>query len=485
MKHINIINRIMLIAVMAISSMLGLGSCDENVDGNVFLHSFGPCPVLRGDSIKFIGVNLNQVKSIVFPDNIEVTDFTVLPDGNLEAVVPQDAIPGKMILKYNGGQVESVSGITFSEPISVTKVTPTTVSPGDVITITGDYLYNVATVTFGGNVTVKAADFVKTARKEIQVTVPKEAVTGKITISDGADFSYEYPTPIEIATATVTSLSKTDVEFGDQLIIYGTHLDLVSSLTFPGDVAGTFTCNAAGTEITTTVPAVTMSGQIALKQYSGVTVMTEAINVPTVTCTSVTPSSNLSPGDMITLTGTNFDRVTKVILPGDITLADNQFKIKDNNTTITIVLPKGTADGSVTLVQNSLISVKSPAISMKKAGNAIWTGNVTFGNWASNLEIKADQAATLFADAQAGSVITFHFTEDSSSTWWQFKLCYSDWSTIWECVKSQVNAYGCVDMTSGATEYSVTLTANDAENIKKGCAISGCFLTVTQIDLQK
>ena len=71
----------MLIALVAISTMFTVSSCNDDNDLNsVALHSFGPCPVLRGNTIKIIGTDLTKVNKVVFPDNVEVTEFASKSD---------------------------------------------------------------------------------------------------------------------------------------------------------------------------------------------------------------------------------------------------------------------------------------------------------------------------------------------------------------------------------------------------------------------
>ena len=91
MKTINKIQNILLIALVAIGTMFTTSSCDDDDNGvnGVALHSFGPGPVLRGNIIKIIGSDLGKVNKVVFPDNVEVTEFVSQNNSLIEVEVPQ------------------------------------------------------------------------------------------------------------------------------------------------------------------------------------------------------------------------------------------------------------------------------------------------------------------------------------------------------------------------------------------------------------
>ena len=314
MKTINKIQNILLIALVAIGTMFTTSSCDDDDNGvnGVALHSFGPCPVLRGNIIKIIGSDLGKVNKVVFPDNVEVTEFVSQNNSLIEVEVPQEAIPGQIKIVYSGGEITSKSKITFEEPITVDNVSPVNVKAGDIITVTGDYVYNIATATFADGVVVEAVDFKSVSRKELKIEVPKAAVSGKIVFSDGAKVPalIEYETPLNVQSASFTSMDKTNVDGGDVITITGTNLQLIEQVIYPGEIAdASFTVNAAGTQITTTVPAETCSGVITLKQFSGNTIATTEFSFPTIEVTGVTPASKIKVGDKVTIKGKLLNRV--------------------------------------------------------------------------------------------------------------------------------------------------------------------------------
>ncbi|HZM13398.1 MAG TPA: hypothetical protein VFB86_04415, partial [Bacteroidales bacterium] len=133
---------LLLAALCVVSTGLLLTSCeeDEKVDPKVALNSFGPMPIARGAELKFIGANLDKVTAVVLPDNITITTFNVKTSNLLTITIPQEAMPGYVILKTPDGDITTKTPIGYSEPISIASFTPATVKAGDELTITGDYL---------------------------------------------------------------------------------------------------------------------------------------------------------------------------------------------------------------------------------------------------------------------------------------------------------------------------------------------------------
>jgi hypothetical protein len=139
----------------------------------------------------------------------------------------------------------------------------------------------------------------------------------------------------------------------------------------------------------------------------------------------------------------------------------------------------------VTEIQKNGFAVKGYGVTMTKickgtamaAGN-IWEGTTDFGtDWSKYVKLDGDA----FANVAEGTVLTFNFAEGTTD-YWQIKWTKADWSSIFDCEKTLVNTYNCIDMTSGQTSQSVTLTAADATALKaSGCAIKGYGLTLKSI----
>src|SRR5450759_536332 len=173
-KFIKYCNYALLFATLCIvSTSLFLTSCNkEKEDTNLILNSFGPMPIARGSELKFIGKNLDKVTAVVLPDGIEITTFNTKTSDLLTITVPQEAVPGLVVLKTPQGDITTKTEIGFSEPISIAGFSPTTIKSGSELTITGDYLNLVKEVIFTERATVAKVSFISQSRTEIKLNVP-------------------------------------------------------------------------------------------------------------------------------------------------------------------------------------------------------------------------------------------------------------------------------------------------------------------------
>ena len=159
----------MLAAFVAFGAMLSVSSCSDDDDDLPFhtsrLHSFGPSPADRGGEITILGYGLGDVREVVFPVDVHVTSFVSKADDKIVVTVPQEAVPGQIRLVMAGGEeITSRSIISFNEEPEVTSVAPTTVKIGDVVTVTGEYLYNIASITFGNDYELSNSGFTPQTR---------------------------------------------------------------------------------------------------------------------------------------------------------------------------------------------------------------------------------------------------------------------------------------------------------------------------------
>lgn len=352
--------------ICVVSTGLLFTSCEgkEEEDTKAVLYSFGPMPIARGAELKFIGVNLDKVTSVVLPDNITITTFTAKTPTLLTLTVPQEAVPGYVVLKTPDGDITTKTTIGFSEPISIAGFTPATAKAGDELTITGDYLNLVGEVILTDRVTVTEDDFISHSRTEIKLVVPAEAQTGKIAVSNAEEdpiivFSTN---SLTVKLPAFTTVTPNPVKAGTALTIAGTDLDLVETVTLGGNKvipAADFTTHTA-TQIVLDVPEDTRDGKVTMTPASGVEVVTANDLVMVVPTVSVTPVT-LKNGQDITVTGTNLDLVDHVIFGGD---KQGTIVAGGTATQILVTVPDDAVTGVVTFVTLAEKEVAGPNLTM-------------------------------------------------------------------------------------------------------------------------
>lgn len=343
---------------------LSLTACSDGDDlstdqyGNdISLQSFGPCPVLRGGTLYFYGTNLDQIESINLPGADPITAYEILQSGKQSKIsiqVPAEKCePGQIVLKTKkGGEITSVSPITYREDIEITKFfvgsEGTMVgNVGDVVTIKGDYLNLMHGVIFAGSDTIKEAEFVGHDRYTIQVKIPAEARTGVITLTDATKdgTSLETKEELTINTPEATPIKDRNIKAGEILSIKGTSFDQIVSVKFEGA-----TVNAADfksqsvAEITVAVPAKATDGTFYVVTKSGIEVPVG--NIITVVPTQLVATPNpVKNGAEITITGKDMDLITGIAFPN---AAASQLN-KVETTKVTSTVPEDAQEGDITL----------------------------------------------------------------------------------------------------------------------------------------
>ena len=471
----------------------GFTSCSEDqLDTNQYNKSgvnilaFGPMPITRGATMRLTGTQLNNVKEVLFPEgNQKLTpsttyisgEFTLQSSEEMTVTIPDQCVPGKLRLVTNDGQtIESASNITFAEEIKASSITPNPIHPGEVVSIKGDYVWNIGQVVFFDHVTVDAEDFLLNTRSEIQVIVPAEAKTGDVAYNDGSDGAEN----ISIGTLTIDEIKATGVsnpnpEFGEEITITGENLDLVTSIDFPAVADVPFQVANDGKSVRVTVPDNTVSGSVTLNSASGITTSVD-IAVPLASVSSTEPVKDVKVGQTITIKGDKLDRIIHLILPA----IDGAFTdFTQTATQITFVVPEGMGDGKVTLVQHENYSIESDKISMYSEApeTTIWAGNFEIGEWNAGMQDLA-WGGYDWSTAQAGQVLTVYLTPNMSAGWAQIRIGNGSWAAL--PGTADVNP-----LTAEDTKFSVTLTQAMIDELVNagGLVICGAYFTVTKITL--
>lgn len=360
MKKISKIFAMLVVALVGLS----LTACSDGDDlstdqyGNeISLQSFGPCPVLRGGTLYLYGTNLDQIESVNLPGADPITAYEILQSGynsKISIQVPAEKCePGQIVLKTKkGGEITSVSPITYREDIEITKFfvgsEGTMVgNVGDVVTIKGDYLNLMHGVIFAGSDTIKEAEFVGHDRYTIQVKIPAEARTGVITLTDTIKdgTSLETKEELTINTPEATPIKDRNIKAGEILSIKGTSFDQIVSVKFEGATvnAADFKSQSAA-EITVAVPAKATDGTFYVVTKSGIEVPVG--NIITVVPTQLVATPNpVKNGAELTITGKDMDLITGIAFPK---AAASQLN-KVETTKVTATVPEDAQEGDITL----------------------------------------------------------------------------------------------------------------------------------------
>ena len=482
-------------AMAALVTATGFTSCSsDDLDTNQYNKSgvnilaFGPMPITRGETMRLTGTKLDNVREVLFPEgNQKLTpsttyingDFSLKNSEEMLVTIPDLCVPGKLrLVTANGDTIVSRTNITFEEEIKVTSFSPEKIHPGAVLTIKGDYVWNIGQVVFYDHVAVDAEDFVKNTRNEIQVIVPMEAKPGELSFNDGTDGAEsKYIGMLDVDVAEATGVSNATPEFGETITIYGENLDLVTSMDFPAVPDVSYNIANDGKSIRVEVPRNTISGTVTMKSASGLTTSVD-ITVPLASVTSTAPVTDVKAGQTITINGINLDRITKLVLPA-IEAPLERGAFSQNATQITFVVPEGMGDGKVTLVQHENYSVESDKIAMYSEApeTTIWAGNFYIGNWNAGMQELA-WGGYNWSSVKPGQVLTVYLTPDMSQGWSQIRVGNGSWAPL----------PGTADtnpLLAEDTKFSVTLTQAMIDELvaNGGLVICGAYFTVTKITL--
>lgn len=348
---------------------------DDNNNGGVpLLEAYGPSPALRGSQLTFIGKNLDKVSKVILPDNIEITDIEVVSNEQIKVTIPQNAGVGYVKLVSGSAELTSKTLLTYTEPISITKISPNPVKAGQTLTIEGDYLNLIQKVIFADNVEVEC----KGERGKIEVTVPREARTGTIILADTATIPVELESEIELQVVLPSVdkvLDLTGKKPGDVISIPGKDLDLVEFVKLPAGEAIDF--EVKDNTLSFTLPEGATDGSIVMVAYSGVPVTIAGIGMAVPADLAATPATGIKTGTTITIKGVNMDLITTVTFPG---VEEAVTPSSKTATQIEVTTPEGATSGDLVLNTASGNTASVVITTLKPAVSSYNPASVAAGN---------------------------------------------------------------------------------------------------------
>lgn len=281
------------------------------IDAN---NAIGKSLIKAGETEVLRGTSLDQIASIELNGaTVEAADFKSQTASEITFVISSKVADGEITAVTKSGIRISFGEITTVVPSQLV-ATPSPIKNGEEITISGKDMDLITGIAFPN---AKESKLNKVETTKVTSTVPEDAQEGDITMSldNGKTVTVAYT----LVKPTVTACTPAAITAGEKTIIKGTDLDLVKSVTFPGDVEQTVEKFAAqnANAIAVTVPTACAGSGFKLNLKNGTTVNIDGqLSIKAATdpaIASVTPGEAIA-GSTITITGKNFQNIQNLYI---------------------------------------------------------------------------------------------------------------------------------------------------------------------------
>lgn len=281
------------------------------IDAN---NAIGKSLIKAGETEVLRGTSLDQIASIELNGaTVEAADFKSQTASEITFIISSKVADGEITAVTKSGIRIPFGEITTVVPSQLV-ATPSPIKNGEEITISGKDMDLITGIAFPN---AKESKLNKVETTKVTSTVPEDAQEGDITLSldNGKTVAVAYT----LVKPTVTACTPAAITAGERTIIKGTDLDLVASVTFPGDVEQTVEKFAAqnANAIAVTVPAACAGTGFKLNLKNGTTINIDGqLSIKAATdpaIASVTPGEAIA-GSTITITGKNFQNIQNLYI---------------------------------------------------------------------------------------------------------------------------------------------------------------------------
>ena len=357
----------------------------------ISIENFTPATVLPGE-LTIEGEYLNLIHEVIFADDVTVTeeDFITHERNMIKLLVPEEAQTGQIILSDG----EELPNLIYSEedlvvtlPSVETVVNKENAKPGDVVEINGENLDLVRQMLMPDGTEV---EFTLTSPNIIEFILPENASDGDVVVVPASGVKV---TVAHLTMAVPTNLVATPasgLRGGDEIVLTGLNLDVVTSLSFPGVAENVQPASLSEKELTVVMPEAAQSGSLILNTKSGkqVSIVIETLK-PLVG--SYNPSS-IPAGESLLINGQNLDLVASVTFGGGQTVAVSSSSASQ----LSVSVPMEAETGNIVLNMYNGETVEAPSLTVTKPQCC----------YVMNLPEKVDAGALLELEVANGDKLT-------------------------------------------------------------------------------
>ncbi|MBJ6117670.1 IPT/TIG domain-containing protein [Pontibacter sp. BT310] len=306
----------------------GVSSSSFSVDGTPTINSFSPASGRVNSEVIITGSNFTNATSVYIGSGL-VTDFSIISDTQIKAIVPNTASTGRIqVYTAQGRSVSSFNFAVEGAPV-ISSFSPAKGVVGTLMTIKGRNFSEASTIYIGTGI---ASDFTIVSDTEIQVKVPVTGSTGRVQVRGKNGAAVSAGTFTVTGAPVIASFSPSSGPAGTEVTILGENFTGTYQIYVGNGSTSSFTV-VSDKEIRVRVPESATSGSVLVRTGSG-----QVYSTGTYTVTGAPEISSFSPvagpvGTLVTIKGINFTGINLIYIgtgiASDFTIvSDTEIQVK-------------------------------------------------------------------------------------------------------------------------------------------------------------
>ena len=281
--------------------------------------SVSPTTVSPGGQITISGTNFGSAQGSAFLEQSPLWNCTVISwsDTQVVATVPLSGLSGNVYVVTQAGAQSNLVSLTVLAP-NIASVSPTTVSPGGQITITGTNFGSAQGSAFLEQSPLWNCTVISWSDTQVVATVPLSGLSGNIYVVTQAGAQSNLVS-LTVLAPNISGVSPTSVFPGGQVTLNGSNFGSAQGAVIEGNGANWWICTVTSwsdTQVVATVPLSAVSGLIYITTQAGAASNYATLTVLAPNITDVSPPT-VSPGGQVTISGANFGSAQGTVTMGN------------------------------------------------------------------------------------------------------------------------------------------------------------------------